>query len=99
MFKVKTQKSLQTSDGEEEIEENFYALKKIPKISTEEQLKSIKLGTSLLISHNCPFITKSYYCGENNNFIYEMMDIAEGGDLSFFLETTTGKGDKFRRLG
>ena len=28
-----------------------------------------------------------------------MMDIAEGGDLSCFLETTIGKGDNFRLLG
>lgn len=36
---------------------------------------------------------------QNDKYVYEGMNLAEGGDLSSFLETTTGKGDAFRRLG
>lgn len=36
---------------------------------------------------------------ENEEYIYEIMELAEGGDLSTFHERTMGKGDMFRKLG
>lgn len=39
------------------------------------------------------------FCCESDLFLYEGMNVANGGDLNSFLEKTTGKGDAFRRLG
>jgi hypothetical protein len=53
-----------------------------------------------LLSENCsPFIISGLFCYASEKYQYSGMPIAEGGDLSSFLERWRGKGDAFRKLG
>ena len=74
-------------------------MKRVPKASNLKRKKSIFLGSKLLLDNNCPFLMDGLFACENDKYLYEIMHVAEGGDLSTFLEETTGKGDCFRKLG
>jgi hypothetical protein len=40
-----------------------------------------------------------FFLFKDKNYLYEGIKYAEGGDLTYFMEKTTGKGDAFRKLG
>jgi hypothetical protein len=62
-------------------------------------LDSLELAKKLLNENSCPFIIGSLFSFSCDKYLYSAMPIAEGGDLTSFLEKWRGKGDAFRKLG
>lgn len=90
---------LQPRDEPSHDNPSFYALKMTTLSPENKSFDGLKLGTELLISHNNPFLTKSYLSTTSGSYMYEIMQLALGGDLGQWLENTVGRGDAFRSLG
>ena len=51
------------------------------------------------MNNTCPFIINGIYSTEDDDFIYHVMEKAEGGDLTTFIEPRTLKAQLFKKLG
>ena len=75
------------------------AIRKVKKLNKNIFQESSRLANDILMENECPFLMKGFFCCESENYIYQAIKLAEGGDLTSFLEKTVGKGDDFRKLG
>ena len=66
-------------------EKKVYALKRVQKTTNLMRRKSLVLGSRLLVENDCPFIMDGFFTCENDKYMYEVMDVADGGDLSTYL--------------
>ena len=51
------------------------------------------------MSNSCPFIVKGISTTEDHDFIYNIMEKAQGGDLGTFIQPYSIKSQLFKRLG
>lgn len=74
-------------------------MKRTNKNKQSDSLSSLELSKKLSKENDSPFLISALFFYSCEKYMYSGMQIAEGGDLTSFLERWRGKGDAFRKLG
>lgn len=61
--------------------------------------EALELSKKILLENKCPFIIDCFFVVSCDRYMYTGMPVAQGGDLSTFLEKWRGKGNSFHKLG
>ena len=74
-------------------------MKRIYKNCSINKRESIELGKSIIMDNTCPFIVNGIFSTEDQDFIYHVMEKANGGDLASFVVPQNFKAGLFKSLG
>lgn len=91
--------SMASTDDQDEVEGQKIAVKRTNLDKQRNNIGSLELAKELMAKNECPFIMSGIFTFSCDKYLYSAMKVAEGGDLTSFLERWRGKGDAFRRLG
>lgn len=76
-----------------------YALKRIFKNSHVNKKHSLDLGKTIIMNNRCPFIMDGIISYEDEEYMYHVMQKANGGDMATFLAPNSPKAQLFKDLG